>query len=294
MRTTTWLFGMVWMLATPALATEFTPAKLVDLRAAPVSPSQLTDGKKEDAAVLLLRAAQREKVTASDGFDALLIRQKARDAALITIIGPDSALTKTLAKALKEKFGTFLTANAAPQSADAIALQMVQSIFLNRRDDLTSVQNLYGDAAWKKALQARLQKSEVPELNVTLNADKRAELKNTALYVHTPGKAEGKIEPAVHIFMASLGNQIGHEAIAEVTKPGSPVHALFLESIAKALPNDPAAKDWLNEWLYLREGRARAVTEDFRPDGALMQEAVAQSEAVRRARLKNPPAVSYE
>lgn len=268
--------------------------QLVDLRSAPVSPSVLTDGKKNDVATLLLRAAKREQVTDAAGFDALLARQKARDAALITLISPDSPATHALAKALKKAYGNFLTDNVAPEHADAIALQMVQSILLNRRDDLTSAQALYDDSAWQEQMRARFAKGEVPALNVTLNPEKRDELQNTALYIHTPGKAEGKIEPAVHLLMTALAHQIGHEGIAEATKPGSQVHSLFLSSLAKALPKDAAAEEWLKEWLYLREARARAVTEDFRPEGALMQDAVKQSESTRRARLPNPPAVTYQ
>ncbi len=279
---------MVLVLATPALAAE---QKLVDLRTAPVSPSVLTEGKKEDAAVLLLRAAKRENAAAA-GLDALLARQKARDAALMEIIDPDGRAAHALAKALQEKYGSFLTGNTAPENVQTVALQMVQSIFLNRRDDLASIQNLYADNAWQQAIRARLEKGELPELNVALNADKRAELQNTALYIHTPGKPEGKIEPAVHLLLTAIAQQLGHAGIADATKAGTPVYALFHASIAKALPDDPAAKEWLNDWLTLREGRARAVVEEFRPDGALMQDAVAQSETKRRSRLQNPPPVS--
>ena len=285
------IVGMAVMITASALAAPAT--KLVDLRQAPLSPSQLTEGKKEDAAVLLLRAAKRENVTATN-IDALLTRQKARDAALMEIIGPDSPVTHALAKALKEKFAGFLTDNVAPESADTIALQMVQSILLNRRDDLASMQGLYADAAWQQAIRARLEKGEFPELNVTLKPAKRDELKNTALYVHTPGNPEGKIEPAVHVVLTALGQQIGHAAIADVSRAGSPAHTLFLDSITKALPNDPAAKEWLKDWLTLREGRASAVVKDFHPDGELMQEAIAQSETKRRARIQNPPPVAYK
>lgn len=296
MKRSVWIFGLAVTIVAHALAAEqkatLPAAKLVDLGQAPVSPSSLTDTKKEDAAVLLLRAAQREKVDA-DGLDALIARQKARDAALIGIIGPDSPVTQAFAKALAAQYGDFLAKNVDTGHADAIALQMVQSVLLNRRDDLTSVQRLYDDSAWRQAIRARLEKGDIPELNVSLSDAKRAELKNTALYVHTPGNPDGKVEPAVHLLLTALAQQIGHAGLAEVTRSGSPVHTLFLDSIAKALPNDAGAKAWMNEWLYLREGRARAVVQDFRPDGELMQEAVAESETSRRARLKDAPAVEY-
>lgn len=295
MRYSLLLFSALALTANTALAANTTATvQLVELRQAPVSPSVLTDGKKDDVATLLLRAAKRERVADAKGFDALLTRQKARDAALIAIISPDSPATHALGKALKKAYGNFLTDHVAPEYADAIALQMVQSILLNRRDDLTSAQALYADTAWQETLRARFSKGDAPELNVTLNPEKREELKNTALYIHTPGKAEGKIEPAVHLLLTALAHKIGHEGIAEATKPGSEVHTLFLSSIAKALPNDPDAGEWLKDWLYLREARARAVTEDFRPEGALMQDAVKQSETTRRARLQNPPAVTYQ
>lgn len=289
------IFGLATvflMIASPALAQEqkATPAaQLVDLRVAPVSPAVLTDGKKEDAAALLLRAGKRENVSGGKAFEALIARQKARDAALIQIIGPDSSLTHTFAEALEKRLGGLLAGQAAPENSRAIALQMVQSIFLNRRDDLTSLQAFYDDAAWRKDMQQRLKKGDAPALNVSLSETKRAELQNTALYVHTPGNADGKIEPAVHLLLTALAHQIGHAALADVTKPGTPVHAAFHQAIAKALPKDDSAKEWLNDWLTLRAGRAEAVAVDFRPDGELMQEAVAKSEAARRARAQNPP-----
>lgn len=296
MKRSVWMLGVAFIMAAPAMAEEraaVAAPRLVDLSQAPLSPSQLTDGKKEDAAVLLLRAAQREKVSASR-LDALVARQKARDAALMEVIGPDSPATRAVAKALAEKLGGFLSEQAVPGHAEAVALQMVQSIFLNRRDDLASIQSLYDDEEWRQAIRARLEKGDIPGLNVKLSDAKRAELQNTALYVHTPGNPDGKIEPAVHLLLTALAQQIGHAALAEVTRAGSPAHARLQESIASALPGDPAAKEWLNDWLMLREGRAAAVAEDFRPDGALMQDAVAQSETKRRARLKSPPPVVYK
>lgn len=293
MKRNEWIFGVIVLMASPALALDTMPPRLVDLSAAPISPSQLTDGKKEDAVVLLLRAAKRENVTA-EGFDALRVRQKARDAALIETIAPNGPVIHALAKAVEGKLGVLLTGTTTtPGNASAVALQMVQSIFLNRRDDLVSLQALYDDKAWRDALRARFDKGEVPDLNVTLNADKRAELTNTALYVHTPGNPAGKIEPAVHLVLTALAHQIGHAGIADITHAGTPIHTQFQTSIAKALPNDPGAKEWLNEWLYLREGRARAVAVDFMADGALVQDAIAQSETTRRARLKVPPPITY-
>lgn len=293
MKRNAWIFGITMLMASSALALDASPPGLVDLRTAPISPSQLTDGKKEDAVTLLLRAAKRENVTA-EGFDAFLARQKARDAALIETIAPDGPVIHALAKAVEEKLGPLLAGTTKVSgNASIVALQMVQSIFLNRRDDLISVQALYDDKAWRDTVRARFDRGEMPDLNVTLNAEKRAELTNTALYVHTPGNPVGKVEPAVHLVLTALAHQIGHAGIADITRAGTPIHAQFQRSIAKALPNDSGAKEWLNEWLYLREGRARAVAVDFLVDGPLVQDAIAQSEATRRARLKAPPAVTY-
>lgn len=289
-RKTLLIVGAALYFAWPAF-TAAASAPLVDLRAAPVSPSQLTDGKKDDVATLLLRAASREGVTDAEGFDALLVRQQARDAALITLLGPDSPTTHAVARALRKKLGGLFGGAVAPEHADAIALQMVQSIFLNRRDDLTATQALYADARWKKALRERLGGS--PALNVILHADKRAELKNTALYIHTPGNPAGKIEPAVHLLLTALAQQLGHAALAELTADGTPLHAHFTTALGKALPDDPAANAWLDDWLTLRSARAAAVAEDFRLDGALVQEAIAESETTRRARLAKPPAITY-
>lgn len=286
MKPTAWLVSAAIIMAPPAIAEQPSHA-LIDLRQAPASPSVLTPIKKEDPATLLLRAAHRENVTV-DGFDDLLKRQKARDEQLMAMLAPDSTLTHAAAKAFQDALGKFLTDNVAPQHAQAIALQMVQSIFLNRRDDLKSVQVLYNDPAWQKQMRARLAKGEVPALSVASSEEKRSELQNTALYVHKPGKTDGKIEPAVHIFLSALGHQIGHAAIAEITKPGSALHQQFLDTLAKALPADNAAEAWMKDWLSLREGRASDVAGAFAPDGVLIQDALKQSETNRRARMKNP------
>ena len=82
-------------------------ASLVDLDNAPVSPSNLTEAKKDDAALLLLRAAKRENVTTAEALDELVSRQKARDAALIQLIDPNSPITHAFATALEVKLGAF-------------------------------------------------------------------------------------------------------------------------------------------------------------------------------------------
>jgi hypothetical protein len=277
----------------PSVMTQHPEGKtaLVDLSNAPLSPSALTEGKKNDVATLVLRAAKRENINGAGEFSALITRQKARDTALMEIIGPDSPLTHAFAHALEEKYGSFFAPHIEPANQHAIAMQMVQSIFLNRRDDLASMQTLYGDVQWRQDIRARIDKGEVPELNVTLDAAKKDELKNTALYVHNPETKEGKIEPAVHSHLTALAQHIGHAGLADLMRPDSPVHQKFQEEFAKALPNDPAAKEWLNDWLYLRAERAEAVVKEFRPDGELMQKAVEESETIRRSRMKTPPAV---
>lgn len=250
-----------------------TTVPLHDLTHAPLATHSLSDQSKRDLETLILRAAEREKIETPEALTPFMAQMKARFAALMASIGPDSKATHVFG----HRFDADYKTHVAEGREHAMAMQDVQSIFLNRAADINAMLPLFEDAAFTAGIAGKLS-APAPELHTTLSDAKRDEIKAA---LTADGK--GGIDAPAHFKRNFLEHHTFHAALMDAFTKGSDVAEALATSLDEALPADakPARDAWLNDWLTLRAERARGVMEATRPDGMLAQTAVAEWDAAR-------------
>ncbi len=253
------------------------------LKEAPVAATKpLSETARQDIETLVIRAALRDGATSPETFAASVERTKARLSALMEAIGPDSPATHAFAHKLDADFKT----HTGDGQEHTIAMQVIQSIFLNRRDDIQAALPLFDDkdmiAGWaKKVAEAK----EAPALETALSPEKLHEIKASIIH-------EGeKIDAPAHFLYNFLAQHKSHAALADGFNTQGEVAQAIAKSVAELLPQDDKAafKALLDDWMTYRAERANNVVEATRPDGELAQLTVRDWEAQRQDQGKKAP-----
>lgn len=236
-----------------------------DLTRAPLG-SERGKAPQQDMETLVLRAAIREGITSSEGLAAFLPRIQQRFGALLGAIDADSPA----AHAFGHRFDADYKTHVSPGNEHAVAMQDVQSIFINRSSDITAALPLLADAEFVAGIAARLGQP-LPPLNTALSPAKLTEIRQ-ALTADGNG---GHDSPA-HFKRNFLEHHKFHGALMEAFTAGSDVALRLEETMSAALPETEktGAQAMLADWLVLRAERARNVMEATRPDGEMAQSAV--------------------
>lgn len=238
---------------------------IYDLTHTPLAGGVLSAGARNDVETLILRAAAREQVTTPAALAAFLPRMQARFDALLKAVDTDGPAAHTFG----HRFDADYKTHVQEGREHAMAMQDVQSIFLNRAKDIKAALPLFTDPAFAQALAARI--TENPVLNTALSEEKMQEIKRALT-----ADGNGGIDTPIHFKRNFLEHHKFHAALMDAFTHGSDVAQALETSLHAALPQDAAVnvKAFLDDWLTLRAERARGVMEATRPDGALAQSAV--------------------
>lgn len=243
---------------------------------------------REDAAALVARAAAREQIEEGE-WPTFYASIKARYEALRNAIHPNSAA----AHAFGHMFDADYKTHVQEGREHAMAMQDVQSIFLNRAADIQATLRWLNTPEAEAELKATLGK-QLPELNTTLNDEKLQEIKRSL-----SADGNGGTDSPIHVKHNFLAQHKLHAKLMDAFAEGSPVHKALEADMLKALPETAAAENaathtsaFLADWLSLREKRAEAVMIATRPDAALAQQAVAEWEAQRHTTPAQPQATA--
>ena len=196
---------------------------------------------------------------------------------------PTNPVTQALA-------GTVANTAAPPSLSQAAALQAVQSVLLNRRDDLVAsapllIRKDFTDPVYQHLASRNFQ---MPGDLGPLPPSKQEELMETLLQPR-----HGRLEPAAHIHATALGHAVVHARLAEAFAPQQPAAAQLTTTLQSLLPTmqAPLVQAYANRWLERRHVRARQVADAYREESPLVQSAVRLSEENRLSRSA-PPAVT--
>jgi hypothetical protein len=184
---------------------------------------------------------------------------------------------------------TAAVTSAAP-ALQGGALATIQSILLNRRDDLLSSRALLADASFTDGLYAEYAALRMPISGALgpLPATKQQELMETMLQPRN-----GRLEPAAHIHATAYGHAVAHDALAKAFSPSGPVGHLLKTTLASQAQGVPESltQHFATRWLTIRHTRARQVAEAYAHDSPLVQSAIQLSEENRMQQAQAMPAL---
>ena len=268
-----------------------------ELGSQPVIKRPFSEGKKSmlanDLALMAVQAGVRDQA----GWERVVSQYHALTSAMIQAIDPSPANPVTLAlanqlEAAGEGYLPGLPANLWQETAR----QSVQSVLLNRRDDLHASLALLADPTFTQSVfgaAAAGQLRPTAELG-PLPAPKRQELMESLLQPHS-----GKMEPALHIHASAMGHQRMHQGLAQSFQPTGSAATLIaarLSTLAPAVPQE-LVQAYTSRWMSIRQIRAQQVADAMRPDSTLVQNAVRLSEESRMRegeRVASPVAIPME
>lgn len=280
--------------------TAYTPAEgsalqsASQLSGAPLVPHTLSMDKEQSLARMVAQHAAGVNLSDPEAKAQFIAQEKRLLRTMGDVLNPDGELVKLMG----EKHLDVLHHVASPESHPNLygqtenlplfSLEAMQSIALNRRDDLAMLtQRLDQDEFMQKVEAA------VPTLSQAsapgLSQQKREMLINSLLQTDNhPGRAE----PTVHIYANAKGQVIEHKILAHVFKPDGDVSQFMTQSMQQALPN--MKPDYLQQvvqnYMQDRQNAAYATVDHFKLDGDLVREAVARSESIRQRYAPEQPA----
>ena len=94
-------------------------------------------------------------------------------------------------------------------------------------------------------------------------------------------------EPAVHVAASARGQQVTHQALANLFRPNGQLRAPFVDALTQAAPKmtGEQVQALAGSWLKARHDPAHAVADATKLGAALYDEALRRAEAVQNQRL---------
>ncbi len=268
---------------------EAVPAPLAatapTLEAAPIAEGAL-GGDKRAAFMLNLRQAYVGRdVNDTAAFDRFREEQKRVCDAFIVALYPKGAFAEALAD------GHFHSMRRLDAVTDHTRMKYsstvgIQSILINRRDDMLASRKLLDDDAFLAELKTQLAQPLPPGAN-TLPEEKAETLVESLVQTRGP---QGR-EPAVHIYANARGQVAEHQALADAFDPKGRAAAVLNSELTARLPGftKEAVTKITTDYMQARKSAAEKVVDALTPDGAVVGEAVRRSEAVRLRTRKALP-----
>lgn len=243
---------------------------IVSLADAPLIKKPLSRDKQ----TMYLQTLHRDYAGGSFNLEHIRTREKHICNAFIPALDPNSAYAAALAEAhyhaLKKLKGDDPVSDAQLRESAKVS---IQSILLNRRDDMHSRLMLLDDANFLNELADTLAGKPIEK---STPSEKKESLIESLVQTRGPLARE----PAVHIYANAKGQIIEHQALADCFDPRGPA----TQALAKALSNLPNAETIARDYTAERQKAAALVVKSLALDGEVVNEAVRRSEAVR---LKN-------
>ncbi|GEM_PF-3044407 len=264
--------------------------------AAPIIDSNLEGEPRKAAINMLAQHAQGLNLQNPVILEKFIAEEKELISAMLDIFSPEGVFAQTLAKkhydiicqlhGLKHN-STNLGAAELLQEASK---ESIQSIILNRRDDLFATRKLLNDMTAISELKD-LNITGAPHNNSPLSQEKKEKLIESLLLA----KNNAKAEPAVHIYATAKGQLIEHQALSFCFDPENNVTQILAEELQKRLPQ--FAQDKLSSiaknYMSARQAAAIKIVDAFQLDSDIATQAIERSEAIRtRHKIGSNPQIS--
>jgi hypothetical protein len=254
-----------------------------ELDSAPIVDRPLADERRQALLDSLQRSFMGQHGQDLSKFKPFLEEQKKIFQAFIKVLYPQGQFAKQLGeehyKALLEIHGESMekTKSVPSEEWKKAAMVAMQSIVLNRRDDMLANLKILDDKNFTHQLEQNIKTNKkLPPADEYALTPERKERYIESL-VQT--KSKGGHEPAVHIYANAKGQLLEHQALAKALDVNGNVTRVLAEDLGKYLGRDATAiaKAYIDE----RHDLAHAVADVLNPAGEIVKEAVRRSEQAR-------------
>jgi hypothetical protein len=218
-------------------------------------------------------------------FKPFLEDQKKIFQAFVKVLYPQGRFAQQLGeehyKALVEIHGESMkkTESVPTEEWKKAAMVAMQSIVLNRRDDMLANLKILDDKNFTHQLEQNIKANKkLPPADEYALTPERKEHYIESL-VQTDSKSGH--EPAVHIYANAKGQLIEHQALAKALDVNGNITRVLAEELTKYVGKDTTAiaKAYIDE----RHDLAHSVADVLTPGGEIVREAVKRSEQARIA-----------
>ncbi len=258
----------------------------ISLTEAPLIENPLSEDKQSSFLNYLQKAFKGDINNEAD-IEAFGKQEKEVCRAFIMALYPDGSFARHLAEEHYYAMKRLMTFHAQELMPDAVLRQSatlsIQSIVINRRDDMHARLRLLDDPKFMEQAVERIKHPVEVKPMMALNAKKQDQLVESLVQTKGPlGR-----EPAVHIYANAIGQVMEHQALAECFNPkGSSTRVLAAELVKYVKADTTAIAE---EYTGDRKRAADLVVEALALDGAIVNEAIRRSESVRQKNEKYLP-----
>lgn len=208
-------------------------------------------------------------------------QQKQIYKAFIAALDPSGELAHVLARRHYEALESIRTTGETRMEKRLVeksAVTAIQSILLNRRDDVAGYIAQLEDPAFLETLKARFAAPAKPKVRSwRLPEGKKEELIESLVQTRAGG------EPAVHIFANAKGQIIEHDALAYAFAADGDAAPTLAQDLQKHLPPMPPGEVQAiaEEYMADRYHAAKVASHNLKLDGEVVNEAIRRSESLR-------------
>jgi hypothetical protein len=256
-----------------------------ELDSAPIVERPLAEERRQALLDSLQRNFMAQHGQDISSFKPFLEEQKQIFQAFVKVLYPQGSFAKQLGeehyKALLEIHGQSMekTQSVPGEEWKKAAMVAVQSIVLNRRDNMLANLKILDDKNFTQQLEQNIKtnKKLPPADEYALTPDRKERYIESLVQT----RSKGGHEPAVHIYASAKGQLIEHQALAKAFDVNGNVTRVLAEELAKHLGRDAAAI--ATTYIDERHDLAHSVAEVLNPAGEIVKEAVRRSEQARLA-----------
>lgn len=165
----------------------------------------------------------------------------------------------------------------------AEAKREVESIFKNRVADCKGFVAALGQPDFMNAVVAE---AAQPAAEVKPYALPARKIEETVRRLYQPNDPDGA-EPAVHTAASARGQQVTHQALANLFRPSGVLRAPLVNALTTASPKmtGEQVQALAGSWLKARHDPAHSIADALKPGGEIYNEAIRRAEAAQNAKL---------
>lgn len=173
-----------------------------------------------------------------------------------------------------------MTALHSPISMDEAHVE-INSIFVNRIRDCHGFVALLGQPEFIAAARAEAAQPKAPHTPYRLPPEKVEEAITRLVQSNDPHGAE----PAVHVAASARGQQVTHQALANLFRPSGALKGALIDALATAWPQATGAElqQIAGHWLKARHDPAHETAKGMAPDGEIFKEAMRRAVIIQEA-----------
>lgn len=271
--------------AAPVSEAADIPTERVSLADAPLVKRPLPEERRQAFLAYLHRAFTKRDASKKENIATFIEQQKTICDTFIHVLNPSGRFAQQLAESHRAallEIDAAVPEKSVPEGEFNRSVELsVQSILLNRRDDMLARKTLLNDGTFREELIKLLATPAPPKtLPKALPVRKQEELIESL--AQTTG-AVGR-EPAVHIYANAKGQWREHKALAEIFDPQKAPAEVLAQELGKWLPSIDKesilalARDYVQD----RQHPAKLVVEAMTIGSPILEEAMRRSEQKRR------------